>query len=113
VLKIELSGASAPLGSDGFDVEADPTIIRGLVINGFKSDGSGNSGQAIGFFNLAVNTNNVVEGTIIGTNAAGAAVDPGDVDPNKCPNDEDGVISNSPARTGNVIGAATPLRATS
>ena len=67
-----ISGASAPLGSDGFDIEADPTTIRGLVINGFKEDVSGNSGQAIGFFNLAVNTDNVVEGNFIGNTIGGA-----------------------------------------
>jgi len=72
VLKIMISGASAPLGSDGFDIEADPTTIRGLVINGFKEDVSGNSGQAIGFFNLAVNTDNVVEGNFIGNTIGGA-----------------------------------------
>ena len=99
VLKIEISGASAPLGSDGFDVEAGPTTIRGLVINGFKEDVSGNSGQAIGFFNLAVNTNNVVEGNFIGTNVAGTAV---------VENEGDGVIINGPGSTLNTIGGTTP-----
>jgi hypothetical protein len=100
VLKIEISGTSAPLGSDGFDVEAGPTTIRGLVINGFKEDVSGNSGQAIGFFNLAVNTNNVVEGNFIGTDADGITA--------SSRNDGDGVIINSPNCTGNTIGGATP-----
>jgi CSLREA domain-containing protein len=99
VLKIVLSGASAPLGSDGFDVEAGPTTIRGLVINGFKEDVSGNSGQAIGFFNLAVNTDNVVEGNFIGTNVGGTAA---------VENEGDGVIINGPNSTGNTIGGATP-----
>jgi CSLREA domain-containing protein len=99
VLKIVISGASAPLGSDGFDVEAGPTTIRGLVINGFKEDVSGNSGQGIGFFNLAVNTNNVVEGNFIGTNVGGTAA---------VENEGDGVIINGPNSTGNIIGGATP-----
>jgi trimeric autotransporter adhesin len=42
--KTVISGASAPLGSDGFDVEAGPTTIRGLVINGFKAAANGSSG---------------------------------------------------------------------
>jgi CSLREA domain-containing protein len=99
VLKIVISGASAPLGSDGFDIEAGPTTIRGLVINGFKEDVSGNSGQAIGFFNLAVNTNNVVEGNFIGTNVGGTAA---------VENEGDGVIINGPNSTGNTIGGTTP-----
>jgi CSLREA domain-containing protein len=99
VLKIEIKGDLAPLGSDGFDIEAGPTTIRGLVINGFKEDGVGNSGQAIGVFNLAVNTNNVVEGNFIGTNVAGTAA---------APNEGDGVIINGPLSTGNTIGGATP-----
>jgi hypothetical protein len=99
VLKIVLSGADANAGSDGFDVEAGPTTIRGLVINGFIEDVSGNSGQAIGFFNLAVNTDNVVEGNFIGTNAAGTAI---------VANGGDGVIINGPGSTGNTIGGTTP-----
>ena len=99
VLKIVLSGAIAPVGSDGFDVEAGPTTIRGLVINGFKEDVSGNSGQAIGFFNLAVNTDNVVEGNFIGTNVGGTAA---------VENEGDGVIINGPNSTLNTIGGATP-----
>jgi hypothetical protein len=99
VLKIVLSGADANTGSDGFDVEAGPTTIRGLVINGFLEDVSGNSGQAIGFFNLAVNTDNVVEGNFIGTNATGTAA---------VLNGGDGVIINGPASTGNTIGGTAP-----
>ena len=104
VLKIVLSGASANLGSDGFGVEAGPTTTRGLVINGFLEDVAGNSGQAIGFFNLAVNTNNVVEGNFIGTNAAGTTA---------VLNGGDGVIINGPGSTGNTIGGTKPPRATS
>src|SRR5215210_4562568 len=99
VLRIVISGASAPLGSDGFDVESGPTTIRGLVINGFLEDVSGNSGQAIGFFNLAVNTDNVVEGNFIGTNATGTAA---------VLNGGDGVIINGPGSTGNTIGGTAP-----
>jgi hypothetical protein len=90
VLKIVLSGASATPpdsfnGVDGFDVESGPTPIRGLVINGFQESTNGNGVQAIGFFNVDGNTNNVVEG-----------------------NGGDGVIVNGPNSTGNTIGGATP-----
>jgi CSLREA domain-containing protein len=103
VLKIVLSGPAThddPFnGFDGFDVEEGPTTIRGLVINGFKQAQNGSGGQAIGFFNLAVNTNNVVEGNFIGTNALGTAI---------AANEGDGVIINGPGSTGNTIGGATP-----
>jgi parallel beta-helix repeat protein len=107
VLKIVIKGPSTfsdpNNGFDGFDVEAGPTTIRGLVLNGFKSSSSGSGGQAIGFFNVEGNTNNVVEGNFIGTNIAGTAVDP-----TNGPNDGDGVIINGPASTGNTIGGSTP-----
>lgn len=78
VLKIVIRGPSTfsdpNNGFDGFDVEAGPTTIRGLVLNGFKSSTTGSGGQAIGIFNVEGNTNNVVEGNFIGTNAAGTAV---------------------------------------
>jgi len=103
VLKIVLSGPSTfsdpNNGFDGFDVEAGPTTIRGLVINNFKSSTSGSGGQAIGFFNVDGNINNVVEGNFIGTNATGTAV---------VENEGDGVIINGPASTGNTIGGSTP-----
>ena len=103
VLKIVISGPATFTdpnnGFDGFDVESGPTTIRGLVLNGFKSSTSGSGGQAIGFFNLAENTNNVVEGNFIGTNVGGTAV---------VENEGDGVIINGPASTGNRIGGTTP-----
>ena len=104
VLKIVLSGASATPpdsfnGVDAFDVESGPTTIRGLVINGFQESTNGNGGQAIGFFNVDGNTDNVVEGNFIGTNASGIAV---------VENEGDGVIINGPASTGNIIGGTTP-----
>jgi hypothetical protein len=103
VLKIVLSGPATHTdqfnGFDGFDVEAGPTTIRGLVINGFKSSTNGSGGQAIGIFNVAGNTDNVIEGNFIGTNTAGTAV---------VENEGDGVIINGPASTGNTIGGATP-----
>jgi hypothetical protein len=64
-----------------------------------KQDISGNSGQAIGFFNLAVNTDNVVEGNFIGTNVGGTA---------GVQNEGHGVIINGPASTGKTIDVATP-----
>lgn len=106
VLKIVIRGPSTfsdpNNGFDGFDVEAGPTTIRGLVLNGFKDSTSQSGGQAIGFFNVEGNTNNIVEGNFIGTNAAGTAVDVNG------PNNGDGVIIFGPASTGNTIGGTTP-----
>lgn len=106
VLKIVIRGPSTFTdpnnGFDGFDVEAGPTTIRGLVLNGFKNSTTGSGGQAIGIFNVEGNTNNVVEGNFIGTNAAGTAVDING------PNNGDGVIIFGPASTGNIIGGTTP-----
>jgi hypothetical protein len=56
VLKIELSGASATPpesfnGIDGFDVEAGPTTIRGLVINGFRESTNGKGKHDNGYGN--------------------------------------------------------------
>ena len=103
VLKIVLSGPATHTdqfnGFDGFDIEAGPTTIRGLVINGFKSSTNGSGGQGIGIFNVDGNTNNVIEGNFIGTHAAGTAI---------AANDGDGVIINGPASTGNIIGGTTP-----
>jgi CSLREA domain-containing protein len=102
VLKIVLSGFSAtpPDSFNGFAVEAGPTTIRGLMINGFKESTNGNGGQAIGFFNVAGNTDNVVEGNFISTDVTGTGAAP--------PNEGDGLIINGPASTGNIIGGATP-----
>ena len=103
VLKIVLSGPATHTdqfnGFDGFDIEAGPTTIRGLVINGFKSSTNGSGGQAIGIFNVDGNTNNVIEGNFIGTNAAGTLVQE---------NEGDGVIINGPNSTANTIGGTTP-----
>ena len=82
MLKIVIRGASATPpdsfnGFDGFDVEAGPTTIRGLVINGFQESTNGNGGQAIGFFNLAVNTNTNANGNA-SFSMVGPAVDQGD-----------------------------------
>jgi hypothetical protein len=85
VLKIELSGNSAPANAFGLAVGADAagTTIKGLVINSFGEEG---------LFIRAPNT--VIEGNFIGTNAAGDS-DLG--------NGSDGVNIIS---SGNVVGGA-------
>jgi hypothetical protein len=71
VLLIILSGASAPLGTDGLTINTGNSTIRGLVINGFKATASDIGGNGISI--LAGSNSNVIEGNFIGTNAAGAS----------------------------------------
>ena len=73
VLRIVISGASAPAGSSGLVVAGGSTTIRGLVINGFRSSVSSGGGEGIFLPNLAGNTNNKIEGNFIGTDANGTA----------------------------------------
>ncbi|HEX8220430.1 MAG TPA: S-layer homology domain-containing protein [Chloroflexia bacterium] len=66
-LLIELDGAN--IGESGLVVGASNTVIRGLVLNGFRNQGSYQSA-------IYVNATNVkIEGNYIGTNAAGNAAD--------------------------------------
>jgi len=58
---IELSGQSAGAGADGFRIATSNSVIRGLVINRFGGDG----------IELTNASTSVVEGNIIGLNAAG------------------------------------------
>jgi CSLREA domain-containing protein len=78
VLKIELGGASAALGSNGLTLGAtsSPSTIRGLVINGFKS-ASGSGADGIRFLNSA-NSGGTVKGCFIGTDVTGTAAIPND-----------------------------------
>ena len=70
VMLIVLSGASAPLGTNGLTINVDGSTIRGLVINGFQATaGAGGSGIAL----LAGADSNVIEGNFLGTNAAGSS----------------------------------------
>jgi hypothetical protein len=72
--KIVLSGANIPPFSDdvsGLTVSGGGTIIKGLVINGFKGDQFDFGGTGIELLNVAGNTGNVISGNFIGTNATG------------------------------------------
>jgi uncharacterized repeat protein (TIGR01451 family)/CSLREA domain-containing protein len=60
---IELDGSKAGSGANGLTITGGGTTIRGLVVNRFSN---------VGIF-LSDNGDNVVEGTFIGTDAAGAA----------------------------------------
>ena len=62
VLKIELNGSSAAGNVTGLDVEAENTVVRGLVINRFNNSG-------IHIQDVADNTR--VEGNFIGTDPSG------------------------------------------
>jgi uncharacterized repeat protein (TIGR01451 family) len=81
---IELAGTNLPVGglSNGLSVSASNSIVRGLVINRFDSVGVGLSGS-----------NTIVDGSFIGTNAAGTAGQP---------NGDTGVLIN--AGSGNLVG---------
>src|SRR5262245_34937702 len=61
VLKIELSGTSAP-GTDGLVISGGGTTVRGLVINGFQEATGFGGGTPIFLLNLGNNANNVVAG---------------------------------------------------
>jgi hypothetical protein len=60
---IELNGAGAGSGVDGLKITAGSSVVSGLVINRFSSDG----------IELSGNGSNFIEGNYIGTNAAGTA----------------------------------------
>ena len=64
VLRIELSGQSAPSFTDGLNITAGGTTVRGLAINRFSS-GSGIQLTGAGA------TGNTITGNFIGTNAEG------------------------------------------
>ena len=97
VLLIELNGGNMPAGieGNGFTITGGGTTIRGLVINRFKQEDVADfDGNGIFLPNLAPNTNNVIEGNFIGTDATGTQ-DLG--------NEESGVLAFNQS-TGNRIG---------
>jgi CSLREA domain-containing protein len=98
VLKIVISGASAPAGSNGLTVESGGTTIRGLVISGFQRSGFV-GGHGIFFSDTAGNTNNRVEGNFIGTNSTGTTA---------AQNVSEGVSAEGPGTGKNTIGGTTP-----
>ncbi len=69
---IEIDGTNAGLGTNALTITTagGGSTIRGLVINRFQQDGSGNGGNGI---LLNVSSNNTIAGNFIGTNAAGNA----------------------------------------
>ena len=71
---IELSGASAPLGTSGLTISAGGggSTITGLVVNGFKS--TTDPTNPLGGDGIVLKSDgNVIIGNFIGTNAAGKA----------------------------------------
>lgn len=69
VLKIVLSGASAPVGTNGLELAAAAITVRGLVINGFIQNSADSSGGA----GIEIDSpgGDIVAGNFIGTDAAG------------------------------------------
>ena len=99
--KIVLSGANVPSFAqdvDGLTISGGGTMVRGLVINGFKKDQNFSGGTAIKLLNVAGNTDNTIVGNFIGTNARGTAA---------VPNQGTGVEAFS-GSTNNTIGGAAP-----
>jgi uncharacterized repeat protein (TIGR01451 family) len=90
VLLIELDGSGAG-AVDGIAITAANSTVRGLVINGFGSDGIDISGGGA--------TSNVIEGNYIGTDVTGTAA--------PSPNLDDGIDIRGGAST-NTIGGTTP-----
>lgn len=65
---IELNGTNAGADSDGLNITAGSTTVRGLIINRFTDDGI-----ELETSGLMPTGNNKIEGCFIGTNAAGTA----------------------------------------
>ncbi len=66
---IELSGASAPAGTNGLTITAGSTTVRGLAINRWATN-SGFGGDAVV---ITTAGGNVIRGNLIGTTADGTA----------------------------------------
>ncbi len=74
VLTVVLDGSGINGGRVGLEISADNTVIRGLVMRGFGTDGSNGPGILDGI-NIRINSlasNVVIAGNHIGTDAAGA-----------------------------------------
>lgn len=83
---VELSGAAAGGGVDGFDIQAASCVVRGFAINGFTGRGVVVSASSC-----------IIEGNHIGTNLAGTAI---------VANGGSGIVINSAGST--IIGGLTP-----
>ena len=68
--RVVIDGTSAGFGAEGLIVRGGNSRIRGLVFNNFTSSSIGQGGDGIV---LLINGGNVVEGNIVGLNAAGNA----------------------------------------
>jgi CSLREA domain-containing protein len=70
--RVELDGTGAGV-SDGLNVVAGRSVVRGLVINGFKADiADGNVIGGVGI-RLFENGANIIEGNFLGTNGLGTS----------------------------------------
>ncbi len=89
---IELDGTNAGGSSNGLQITAGNSTVRGLAINRFGTGGSGNGGAGIV---LQTAGNNLIEGNYIGVDATGSLARP---------NRTDGIWMDGPA---NIIGGTT------
>src|SRR5206468_11054651 len=69
VLRIELNGASAGPGANGFTITAGTSTVKGLVINRFLTNpATGNGGNGI---EVRTKGGNNIQGNFLGTDATG------------------------------------------
>jgi uncharacterized repeat protein (TIGR01451 family) len=89
---IELNGANAGGGANGLHITAGGSTVRGLAINRFGTNGSGNGGAGIALIGAG---GNIIEASFIGTDPTGTTA---------LPNRTDGVWMDGP---GNRVGGTT------
>ncbi|HEY9171011.1 MAG TPA: Calx-beta domain-containing protein, partial [Verrucomicrobiae bacterium] len=85
-LRVQLDGANAGAGADGLRIAASFCVVRGIILTRFGGDG----------IELVGNGTNVIEGCLIGLDAAGT----------KAGNGANGILVNASA--GNILGGLTP-----
>ena len=71
VIRIDLSGVSAPAGASGIVVQHDGCAIRGLAIHGFHPENGSQGGDGIRVSGNAA----VIAGNFVGTDPSGLAAD--------------------------------------
>ena len=88
----QLDGSNAGSGANGLSISASNCVVRGMVINNFKS-----AGLFDGFGIAIFGNNNIIEGNYLGTNKDGTAAQ----------GNENGGIATANGTSGNTIGGTT------